>query len=244
MQLFTMIKSTSKRPTSESQYEWVWPDESLHRTEFRGIADVVLRELADPTDLAPIYRRFPNHNPTDNVVTGERWPLSQHAIYALARALGPVNYLEVGTRLGYSIGAVLAASRRLNHAVTVDPFVDAGKIQQNLQSVGRSDVKTDVVIQMSRDFDTDERFDLVYVDGDHSYEVAFGDLKQYWQYVRPGGLMLVDDTINERTGGMMPREKLGVYWAVKDMLQTTRDVAAAVVKLPTYSGFAVIQKQG
>jgi len=244
MQLFTMTKSTARRPVSETQYEWQWPQSDAPQAEFRGIVDVVLRQLAEPADLASIFRRYPHHKATDNVITGERWPLSQHAIYALARALGPVSYLEVGTRLGYSIGAVLAASRRLQRAVTVDPIVDPAQIHANLASLNRPEVSCEVVTQMSRDFDTPETFDIVYVDGDHSYEAAFGDLKQFWQYVKPGGLMLVDDTINERTGGMMPREKLGVYWAVKDMLQTTDDVAAAVVKLPTYSGFAVIQKQG
>ena len=35
--------------------------------------------------------------------------------------------------------------------------------------------------------------DIVYIDGDHSYRAAFQDLGDYWDLLRPGGSMLVDD---------------------------------------------------
>jgi predicted O-methyltransferase YrrM len=36
-------------------------------------------------------------------------------------------------------------------------------------------------------------FDLVYVDGDHSYAAAYSDIYQAMRLVRPGGVILVDD---------------------------------------------------
>lgn len=36
-------------------------------------------------------------------------------------------------------------------------------------------------------------FDLVFVDGDHTYENALADLRAWWPLVRPGGIMCGDD---------------------------------------------------
>ena len=204
--------------------------------------DVARRHIAEPPQLADWFGDFPHCDAADAVLTGERGALSQHVIFGLARVLNFNSYLEVGTRYGYSIGAVMAASRSLRRAVTIDPFVNPDEIGTNLATLNRPDVDVQMLTQMSRDFDTDERFDAVYVDGDHSYEAAFGDLVQYWHYVRPGGLMLVDDTINRRADGQATRQLIGVWWAVRDFLQQTDDIAAAVTALPTYSGFAIMQK--
>jgi hypothetical protein len=35
--------------------------------------------------------------------------------------------------------------------------------------------------------------DIIYIDGDHSYRAAYQDLCDYWDLLRPGGGMLVDD---------------------------------------------------
>jgi predicted O-methyltransferase YrrM len=232
------------RPTRESAFEWIWRGPATGRAEFGAITDAARRYIAAPPCLRDYFGRFPHCDPTDAVLTGQRGALSQHVIFGLARVLGFANYLEVGTRYGYSIGAVMAASRALQRAVTIDPFVDPEHIHANLATLDRPDVDVEMVTKMSDQFDTDERFDAIYVDGDHTYDVALSDLRQYWRYVKPGGLLLVDDTVNNRKDAIATRELIGVYWAVKDFLADAERVAAAVIKLPTYSGFAIIQKEG
>jgi predicted O-methyltransferase YrrM len=232
------------RPTRESGFKWIWRGSAVDRAEFAGITDVARRFITAPPCLRDYFGQFPHCDPTDAVLTGERGALSQHVIFGLARALGFTNYLEVGTRYGYSIGAVMAASRTLQRAVTIDPFVDPEHIHANLATLDRPGVNVEMVTKRSDQFDTEERFDAVYVDGDHTYEAALSDLRQYWRYVKPGGLMFVDDTVNNRVDAVATREMIGVYWAVNDFLADAQGVAAAVVKLPTYSGFAVIQKEG
>ena len=39
-----------------------------------------------------------------------------------------------------------------------------------------------------------ERFDLIYVDGDHTAASAMVDMLLGWKMLNPGGLMLLDDT--------------------------------------------------
>ena len=234
----------NRRPTRPRDYEWRWGGADGSQSEFRAIAAVAEQFIQNPPVLRDYFGAFPHRKDDDAVMTGARGALSQHVIFGLARTLGFTNYLEVGTRYAYSIGAAIAGSRRIRHAVTVDPFVEPQHTLDNLATLNREQVKIDAVQQMSSDFDTPDRFDAVYVDGDHSYEVALADVVKYWQYVRPGGLMLVDDTVNNRGDAVARRDLIGVYWAVKDFLDRTDDVAAAVLKLPTYSGFAIIQKQG
>lgn len=43
----------------------------------------------------------------------------------------------------------------------------------------------------------DNRYDVVYIDGGHSYEVAKHDVLFYSKLVRPGGLLVVDDCANK-----------------------------------------------
>ena len=38
-----------------------------------------------------------------------------------------------------------------------------------------------------------QQFDLVNVDGDHSYEGAYGDLQRVWPLLAPRGVIIVDD---------------------------------------------------
>jgi len=236
------LSKTNARPRKAADYEWITPDGDL-TTEFRAIAAAALAFVKHPPTIGPCYAGYVQKNDRDNVITGARSPINQQVLFGLARTLGFGSYIEVGTRMGYSIGAAMAGSRKLSRAITIDPFVNREQIMANLASLGRDDVDFDSVIMPSRDFDTDERFEVAYVDGDHTYEAAFGDLLQYWQYVKPGGLMFTDDTINDRGDANHSREQMGVYWACQDFLAQTDDVAAGVLKLPTYSGLAIFQKK-
>ncbi len=42
----------------------------------------------------------------------------------------------------------------------------------------------------------DQEFDIVYIDGDHSYEVALSDIVTYSPLLRSGGYLIVDDASN------------------------------------------------
>lgn len=45
-------------------------------------------------------------------------------------------------------------------------------------------------------------FDLLYIDGDHSYNGARGDIEVYGEMVRPGGLILVHDVLHPEFPGV------------------------------------------
>lgn len=43
----------------------------------------------------------------------------------------------------------------------------------------------------------DASLDAVFVDGDHSYEGAAADIRNFWPKLKPGGFMLVQDSVRE-----------------------------------------------
>lgn len=47
----------------------------------------------------------------------------------------------------------------------------------------------------AEDFE-DESIDLIYIDGDHTYEKIFADIKNWWPKVKVGGIMSGDDYCN------------------------------------------------
>lgn len=142
----------------------------------------------------------------------------------IARRYAPRRILEIGVRFGYSCIALCHGSREGNryqsfpieyvgldgeffsmeydgpqgytyyrsNAVAADRFScffepECARINPTWFAVNTQlqPLPPEVVAQT---------FDLVNVDGDHSYEGALRDCRQCWPLLAPGGLMLVDDT--------------------------------------------------
>lgn len=62
-------------------------------------------------------------------------------------------------------------------------------------------------------YDIGERFDIIYVDGCHSYAKCKDDLQNSWKLLKDGGIMLVDD---------YDRDDYGVRQAVHEFLDEMR----------------------
>lgn len=172
-------------------------------------------------------------------ISGERFPTSQHCIYALSKILQPESYLEIGTKYGYSLGSVMLGSNRLSHAISIDIDTALNKVRQNIDSLGKN-VVVELIKSDSRSFDTDQEFDLCYVDGDHSYEMVLHDLKKFWKNVKGGGVMANDDTIRKRVDGSVP--PVYVLEAALEFLKTADNVENYFLQYPSFSGFGIIAK--
>jgi hypothetical protein len=62
-----------------------------------------------------------------------------------------------------------------------------------------------------------ERFTLVFIDGDHSYEVARSDILNFAPLVEPGGYLVVDDAANDLPGS-------GYFKGMKAVSRACREV--------------------
>jgi predicted O-methyltransferase YrrM len=126
-------------------------------------------------------------------------PQERVLLYALTFALAPRRYLEIGSCLGGSAMVVCAALDDLNggKAWGVDPVnkiapATLAAIGSRFKLIeGPSPGALAEAAQAA-----DGRFDLVLVDGDHSYEAALADLEGVLPFVEDGGVIVVHDAHN------------------------------------------------
>lgn len=125
------------------------------------------------------------------------------ALYGMALTFNKPCIVEVGVFRGGSTRAfLLAARRRKGWVVSIDTADRYAAIPNELHDrwtlvVGRSDdqrVYGDVQ-RVMRDpaRGNSDRIDLLFIDGEHTYDCAKKDLVWYGQHVRPGGMIVMDD---------------------------------------------------
>lgn len=161
---------------------------------------VPMHEIAHPDDISIFGTHF-----------GENTYYSDYA--GIARKYAPRHVLEIGVRYGYSgialcLGAIAAGVEApiyhgcdaeyfagpdgyrnyRSNAVAAENFrrfvpgVEAHLHSMNTVAHG---LPPEVLVQ---------QFDLVNVDGDHSYAGCLKDLRQTWPLLAPTGVVIVDDT--------------------------------------------------
>jgi predicted O-methyltransferase YrrM len=123
---------------------------------------------------------------------------------AHCRQHSPNSYLEIGTREGDSLRAVLDNSPTLSRVVCADTwggeYGGTGRGSHshideivsrygNVASFRCLDGDSKLTIPQI----SDERFDLILVDGDHSLDGARADLINVSSLVSPGGFVLLHD---------------------------------------------------
>lgn len=145
---------------------------------------------------------------------------------ALARMVsahhGRLRYLEVGVRLGHSLAFVAAAAEAAGlplEALGVDAW---GGTAYGLEDNPGEDYVRGRLEELElgagielRHANSHEllpelngrRFDLIFVDGDHTAIGARRDLEDGWRLLEAGGVLVMDDTITELGNA----ELLGVW---------------------------------
>ncbi len=134
------------------------------------------------------------HEPWENILRCYDWK------FRLARLIKPQSVLEIGVRYGYSAAAILAASPGCSytgvdadngqHGGTVGaPLWAADMLRRHFPGSMPRVLHLDTQVE-SPPFDA-RSFDLVHVDGDHSYDGCLSDLRTAARLSRRW--VLVDD---------------------------------------------------
>jgi predicted O-methyltransferase YrrM len=189
------------------------PAKDLDARNLRSRASLELsRIFSDPAitasweqDHATITGLFGGGDYPEGVNPGDR-----RALYFLIMALKPRNALEVGTHIGASTIYIAAALKRLNdgaNLTTVDiidvnhPFqgkwkkLGMSKSPMNFASelglAGRICFHTAPSLEFMRV--TDQHFDFIFLDGDHSARVVYQELSSALPLLNNGGLIALHD---------------------------------------------------
>jgi predicted O-methyltransferase YrrM len=130
-------------------------------------------------------------------------------VYWAAKKIHPKNYLEIGTRRGWSLGMVCATVPeceiysfdmwQYDYAGIANPGPDfVGNemrklgYQKEIHFISGDSHKT---IPEFFQKNPTMQFDLILVDGDHSREGAIDDLVNVIPHLSPGGILLFDDIV-------------------------------------------------
>ncbi len=136
-------------------------------------------------------------------------PVRQGAyLFGLTRQMQARKVIEIGRYKGGSTLLIAAAMGRNGEFWSID----IGKKEARMfgGQAGRSfddmltdvcerfDLKVDIVVGDSRTLELDTgEVDLVFIDGDHTYEGVRNDFERFGRRVRVGGAVLFDDVFDE-----------------------------------------------
>lgn len=131
--------------------------------------------------IIPIYLRNTPETHNGLIETHDHYEIIQH----LAKWIKPNNYLEIGVREGNVYHLV---KNYCNTCYLVDiHFLDLDYSENTLKFEMKSDVFFDVV-------NKEVKFDLVFIDGDHSKEQVIKDFINVSNMVVDDGFVLLHDT--------------------------------------------------
>lgn len=139
--------------------------------------------------------------------TGGVNPGDRRAIYYLIRHLKPQRALEIGTHIGASTVHILSALEDSGSMVSVD-FMDVNcPIKKRwvkysspqspavaVEALGYSE-KIDFVVSPSLDYlkNTTEKFDFIFLDGDHTDLVVYEEIPIAMERLSDSGVILLHD---------------------------------------------------
>lgn len=129
----------------------------------------------------------------------------------------PTRILEIGTLYGHSAAYLheMVKPRKSGfHQTIIDPFfgyygednpdlftpipVIEEVFRENMRRVGATDADVEVVVGLAEDTSIqnrlhDRRFEVLVIDGDHSFEGVKRDFENYADHIVSGGLVIIDD---------------------------------------------------
>ncbi len=126
-------------------------------------------------------------------------------LYKIIKKYKPKNLVEIGFAVGISTLFMLCALEKDAELISVDPYqkiqwdkfglinVDNILKEQNLPKTTHKFIE-----DYSKNFfkNTNKSYDLVFIDGDHSYQGTMIDLFGAKKLLKKNGLMIIDDVIH------------------------------------------------
>lgn len=161
----------------------------------------------------------------------------------IVKELKPEKVLEIGTGWGIS-GSAFLESGFVKEFTTIDPNINVeyGKKSRKELESKEKDCKVKFVegraeTSLPKMAEAGRKFNLVYIDGDHSYKAVKRDLENAERVLEDKGVIVLDDYLHPKNKSTDPEQAYGVKKAVTEYCEARRK------RVEVYSeanGFAVI----
>lgn len=103
-------------------------------------------------------------------------------INRLIQETGATKYLEIGYGMGHNFGLIICEEK-----IGCDPNIKNDFSAKNIHVLkGTSD-------QLFEHMDKDLKFDIIFIDGDHTAQQVEKDILNAWDHIKIGGLILLHD---------------------------------------------------
>lgn len=162
----------------------------------------------------------------------------RHAASVYTHLPPQLEALEIGLDVGISARCILEFSSAGIKGLT---SVDSGDVDggvNNIKEWGLNDHWTFHHMRSDEFFKNCQRkFDIIYVDGDHSYEQTKRDIDNAWKFLNEGGILIGHDYLHKHNFTANP--DYGVHKAFREFM-IEQGVNAIVY--PPEPGLIVIQK--
>lgn len=122
----------------------------------------------------------------------------EQELYKRAQEFTHGTFIEIGGEFGRSAGALALPRSNTVYSVDIRYDTEIGDIHAaNMREAGLDEyvirVSEDSKVLYNKPKFKNRRFDIVFIDGDHSFEGAYADLSNWSSKVRMGGYLLVHD---------------------------------------------------
>lgn len=125
--------------------------------------------------------------------------------HTLVRRKAPCVVGEIGMRGGVSTAAWLIACRDYGGKVYSMDIERNETALASLEEFGLTGLT--FIHGDSKEAEFPEPLDILFIDGDHTYEGVSIDRKRHGAMVKPGGVILYHDTVSEPAVGLYVRER-------------------------------------
>jgi predicted O-methyltransferase YrrM len=128
-----------------------------------------------------------------------------HILYDIRTLLGPNKkiYTEIGSFNGGSLSLMLSHNYE-TEMNCIDPLhlerTSRTIIEKNIDKYNKNNYKVNIFQNFSTDNlllkklrETNFKTDILFIDGDHSYDVVMKDYNNFVNFVNPGGWIIFDD---------------------------------------------------
>jgi predicted O-methyltransferase YrrM len=137
-------------------------------------------------------------------ISGGVNPGDRRALYHLVAHFKPQSILEIGTHVGASTIYLASASQRFGGSLTTADIVDVNGPSGAWRTLGMPAPPRDFIerLGLSANFITTpaaemllgpRRYDLIFLDGDHSARAVYREISAALGPLNPGGLILLHD---------------------------------------------------